>query len=361
MASTTPAKKSSGSTKRAVEHFMDLDNEEALRRTIARQIEQIRTLEELVRERSRDVFEANDELRYRVEELKQTQLQLLTASRRAGMADVATTVLHNVGNALNSVNVSANVIAESVRVSKAGGIGKAVALLRAQSDPGKFLTEDPRGKKLLDYLDGLAEKLESERQQQADEVMALEKNIEHIKAIVMTQQSLARGGDVSEKVSIGQKIADVSHMTLGTLTKNQVEARYDLDELATDEMIVDRHKLLQILFNLVTNAAQALRPKSSDRLLVIRVRTIDGDRVVFEVSDNGVGISAENLTKIFAHGFTTKADGHGFGLHSCANAAVEMGGRLEASSAGPGRGATFKLTLPRVAATSASRQAAASA
>jgi two-component system NtrC family sensor kinase len=132
------------------------------------------------------------------------------------------------------------------------------------------------------------------------------------------------------------------------------------DGLSSDEMTVDRHKLLQILLNLFTNAAHAMRPRSSERRLAVRVYT-DGDRVVFEVKDNGVGISTENLTRIFAHGFTTKSDGHGFGLHSCANAAREMGGRLRASSEGPGLGATFTLTLPRVAATSASPPEAASA
>jgi signal transduction histidine kinase len=64
------------------------------------------------------------------------------------------------------------------------------------------------------------------------------------------------------------------------------------------------------------------------------------------VSDNGVGIASENLTRIFNHGFTTRKDGHGFGLHSGALAAREMGGALWAQSDGPGKGATFTLELP---------------
>jgi two-component system NtrC family sensor kinase len=59
-----------------------------------------------------------------------------------------------------------------------------------------------------------------------------------------------------------------------------------------------------------------------------------------------VGIAPENLTRIFSHGFTTRTDGHGFGLHSAALAAQQMGGRLTAQSDGPGRGATFTLELP---------------
>ena len=326
--------------------------EELLEKKIERQRRQIELLEQLIEDRSRDIYQAEQELR-------RTERELIDASRRAGMADVATSVLHNVGNALNSVNVSASVLASIAKGSKASGVGKAVTLLRAQSDPGRFLTEDPRGKKLLDYLEAVAQQIDVERARHADEITALMQNIEHIRAIIMAQQSLARSGPLVATISVRKKIADVIRMAGGAITNHPIEVSSDFSGLGIDEMTVDRHKLFQILLNLLTNAAHALRPRSSDRRLGIRVFG-EGERVVFEVKDNGVGISAENLPKIFAHGFTTKSDGHGFGLHSCANAAREMGGRLEASSPGPGLGATFTLVLPRDA-TSACRREAASA
>ena len=110
---------------------------------------------------------------------------------------------------------------------------------------------------------------------------------------------------------------------------------------------VDRHKVLQILINLLRNAKHAM-DATVDRTkrLVVRVGLGTSGTVKITVIDNGVGIPAEHLNKIFNHGFTTKKDGHGFGLHSGANAAKEMGGCLTAQSDGPGRGAEFNLELP---------------
>jgi C4-dicarboxylate-specific signal transduction histidine kinase len=109
---------------------------------------------------------------------------------------------------------------------------------------------------------------------------------------------------------------------------------------------VDKHKVLQILLNLIRNAKYACEQSHrTDKELTVRVTQGD-DRVWIAVSDNGVGIPAENLTRIFAHGFTTRKDGHGFGLHSGALVAKEMGGALNVRSEGRDKGATFTLELP---------------
>jgi signal transduction histidine kinase len=86
--------------------------------------------------------------------------------------------------------------------------------------------------------------------------------------------------------------------------------------------------------------------EGAPRRMVIRIAPAGTDRTRITVTDNGVGIPPENMARIFNHGFTTKKDGHGFGLHSGANAAKEMGGSLTAHSDGPGKGATFTLELP---------------
>jgi two-component system, NtrC family, sensor kinase len=115
-------------------------------------------------------------------------------------------------------------------------------------------------------------------------------------------------------------------------------------------VVLDQHRVLQILINLVGNAARALGcAEGIDRQLTLKISAKQSETsptISFEVIDNGVGIAPENLTRIFTYGFTTRKDGHGFGLHSSANAAREMGGALTVSSDGPGLGATFALELP---------------
>ena len=112
-------------------------------------------------------------------------------------------------------------------------------------------------------------------------------------------------------------------------------------------MAVDKHSVLQILLNLLRNAEEAIDDAGKpEKLIRVRIRRYGDDRVRIEVSDTGVGLAPENLTRIFAHGFTTKPHGHGFGLHSGALAAKQLGGALWAESDGPGLGATFTLELP---------------
>ncbi|HEX8539450.1 MAG TPA: ATP-binding protein, partial [Cystobacter sp.] len=124
-----------------------------------------------------------------------------------------------------------------------------------------------------------------------------------------------------------------------------IRIRREYDELP--QVPLDRHKLLQILVNLLTNARHALLESGRDaKLLSLRVRKGEDERLRIEVSDNGVGITPEHMQRMFEHGFTTKKDGHGFGLHASALAAREMDGRLSCASAGPGQGATFTVELP---------------
>jgi len=109
---------------------------------------------------------------------------------------------------------------------------------------------------------------------------------------------------------------------------------------------VDRHKVMQILLNLIRNAKYACEDSQrNDKRVTVRI-TGDEQWIKISITDNGVGIPAENLTRIFSHGFTTRKNGHGFGLHSGALAAREMGGELLVKSDGPGTGATFILELP---------------
>lgn len=278
-------------------------------------------------------------------ELEQTHRQLLETSRQAGMAEVATGVLHNVGNVLNSVNVSTTLVTEQLKKSKVTNLAKAVALMNENAaDLGEFMTRDPRGKQLPGYFTQLSDHLIDEQTSLLTETEQLRKNIEHIKDIVAMQQSYAKVSGVTETLKISDLVEDALRMNAGALVRHDVQVVREITEMPP--VTIDKHKVLQVLINLIRNAKYACDDSGrADKRITVRVAN-DEDRVKIAVIDNGIGIPAENLIRIFSHGFTTRKDGHGFGLHSGALAAKELGGSLAASSEGLGHGATFTLELP---------------
>jgi signal transduction histidine kinase len=278
--------------------------------------------------------------------IRNNQEQLLQASRQAGMAEVATAVLHNVGNVLNSVNISTTVISDKVKQSKATNLAKVAGMLKKNENHlAEYLAQNPKGRQIPVYLKQLSERLAADEDFIRNEVVSLEKNVEHIKSIVAMQQDYAKGAGYTEKVRADELVEDALRLNLTALSRHQVEIRREyapkLPELSTD-----KHKVLQVLVNLIQNAKHACDDSNCpDKKMTLRVNNGDG-RVRISVIDSGIGIPAENLTKIFNHGFTTRENGHGFGLHSGALAARQLGGSLSAHSDGPGKGATFTLELP---------------
>lgn len=277
--------------------------------------------------------------------LEQAHQELVGASRRAGMAEVATNVLHNVGNVLNSVNVASACVADIVRSSKVANLSKIAGLLREHADNlGDFITNDSKGKQLPGYLAQLAEHLAKERTTALEDLDRLRKNIEHVKDIVAMQQNYAKASGVLESLPIVDLVEDAIRMYIGSLERQGIKVLREYAE--APQILVDKHKVLQVLVNLISNAKHACDDSGKpDKQITLRVANGDG-RIKISVIDNGVGIPAENITRIFNHGFTTRKDGHGFGLHSGALAAKEMGGSLAVTSEGPERGANFTLELP---------------
>lgn len=278
--------------------------------------------------------------------LEKAHRELVTASRLAGMAEVATSVLHNVGNVLNSVNVSASLISETVRSSPIADVGRVAVLMREHADNlGEFITLNPQGKLIPRYLEALSGQLVSEQSSVLKEAASLTQNIEHIKNIVAMQQSYARVGGVNETVNVTDLVEDALRLNAESLGRHQVTLVRDFDA-PVPQISVDKHKVLQILVNLIRNGKRACGEAGrQEKILTVSIRN-RRDHLQILISDNGIGIPPENMTRIFNHGFTTMRDGHGFGLHSGALAAKEMGGNLSAHSDGPGKGAAFTLELP---------------
>ena len=279
-------------------------------------------------------------------ELGAVHKKLLETSRRAGMAEVATGVLHNVGNVLNSVNVSSSLVTDSLKKSRLGHLGKVVALLRQhEPDLGEYLVNDPSGKQIPGFLAQLAEFLAGEQAVCLKELAQLQKNIEHIKDIVSMQQAYAGSAGFKEPIDVRELVEDALRIHLAAISRHDISVVKEFADVP--HVLADKHKVLQILVNLFSNAKHAMKDSPS-KTLTIRIDSTE-TTVRATVQDTGYGIPPENLTRIFAHGFTTKSDGHGFGLHSGALAAKEIGGSLKAQSDGPGQGATFTLELPMMA------------
>jgi ligand-binding sensor domain-containing protein/signal transduction histidine kinase len=279
-------------------------------------------------------------------QLAEAQQHLMTLSRQAGMAEVATGVLHNVGNVLNSVNVSATIVANKIRESRITNLAALVGMLQGHSgELPDFLTHDAKGQRIVPYLAKLGGHLEGERQVMLRELELLTGHLGHIKEIVATQQNYAKVSGLNEVVALPDLVEDAIRIVDPGLSRHGIQVEREHE--AVPPMAVDKHSVLQILLNLLRNAKQAIKDSNQpEKSIRIRIHRWGEDRVRIEVKDTGVGLPPENLTRIFSHGFTTRRDGHGFGLHSGANAARQLGGALWAESAGLGCGATFILELP---------------
>ena len=280
------------------------------------------------------------------DKLGATQRDLAEASRYAGMAEVATGVLHNVGNVLNSVNVSSTIVAQRLRESKVSGVSKLSSLFQEHRDDiESFLLRDERGRQVPAYLEQLAQHLEQEQAEVRKEFDSLARNIDHIKEIVSMQQNYAVIAGVVESVSLADLVEDAIKIHAGALLRHSVTV---LREFApVPAILVDKHKVLQILVNLFSNAKYACEAGSNDlKQITARILARDGGRVQIQIADNGIGIAPENVTRIFSQGFTTRKGGHGFGLHSGVRTASELGGVLIVQSEGINQGATFILELP---------------
>jgi len=294
----------------------------------------------------------------RTVELETAHQKLVVAARRAGMAEVAIGVLHNIGNVLNSVNISVALVEQRLRAShnRAGNLGKLASLLDDEhTELGRAARQDPRGRQIVDYLTKYSRHAELEREEVLAEVDSLIRSIDHVKQIVSSQQSLARGASMVEPFDLGELTDEALRLNMAKLEAQgvTVERRF----AALPPIVADKHLLLQVLVNLVSNAIRAVAEGPGDvRSIAISIEPGDDDLVEWQISDTGIGISGEHMPRIFEAGFTTKPTGQGgFGLHTSALSVARMAGSLQAHSDGVGKGARFVLVLPHKTAESVDR------
>jgi len=291
---------------------------------------------------SRDLDSREQERQRSTARAEEMREELLTVSRMAGMAEVATGVLHNVGNVLNSINTSVSVMTSQVRASKVKALSKSLALYH--DHPGglaSFLTT-AKGALLPTYLEKLASQLAADNAEVQRELESVSRHVDHIATIVATQQAYTKVAALREQTDLPAVIDAALAMVQGSAADHQIAVVKTYQPL--EPVMTDRHRVLQIVVNLIANARHAVRDCAAPCIGISLTR--DAGTITLAVEDNGIGIPSELLAKIFQHGFTTKVDGHGFGLHSAANAATELGGHLTVASAGLSHGARFTLALP---------------
>jgi signal transduction histidine kinase len=288
----------------------------------------------------------NRQLEETLHELDQTRDELVEKAHKAGMADIATGVLHNVGNVLNSVNTSASLIRRAVEGSKLEGFVKANSILRQHNENREeFLTTTPKGKKLIEYYLQLEKPLQAEQSEVLQQSKRLGEKISLINEVISAQQSFAGAGNYTDQTSLSKMIDDALSLQAGSIERHGLNLTRNLR--ATAPVMVQKSKLIHVLVNLFKNAKESMETNHPENKDLIIETWQDRENVFLSVTDNGAGVDNEHIQKIFTHAFTTKKGGHGFGLHSSANYMNEMGGTITVKSDGVGKGATFTLTFPR--------------
>ncbi len=280
------------------------------------------------------------------DEVKRKHETLLDIAHRAGMAEVAIDVLHNVGNGLNSIHVISSDISRRLKESRVYNVGRLADDLEANRHRlADYIGEHGRADKMIPFLSGLAHHLENENSAMTRDMEDMDRHVSYITNIVKCQQLYSKSGGVMEPVCIDELIRMAIQISGSTLLKYGIRLEFEDSEFPA--MVLNRHKIIQILNNLITNAIDAvLTVEEDERTIDISAGRCSDGGLVVRVRDNGNGIPEENLVRIFHHGFTTKKGGHGFGLHSCALFAQEMKGRLNVYSSGMNQGALFELILP---------------
>lgn len=299
-----------------------------------------KNLERQVEARTRELAAMN-------EEVLLVNRQLAESARLAGMAESATNLLHNVGNALNSALTSAELMIENIQDEAGARLLNRIETLveKNQHDPDYFAAND-MGKRLPSALTEVSQILIDTRREAVHELQSFTRNIEFIGEILANQETFDQEHRPIEAVDINLLVEDALQMNGNLIRNGNIELIEDFETLPLVHLC--KSDFLQIVSNLVKNACEAIamNPADQEPRLTVRTTLQEQGWVALIIKDSGVGVEPEHLQKLFQYGFTTKPKGHGFGLHYCANVLKAMGGDIAVSSDGKGKGTTFTLLFP---------------
>lgn len=287
--------------------------------------------------------EKNENLALKNEELKKAQAEVHRSAMKAGMTEVATNILHNVGNVLNSVNVSASYLNQIMKNSKVEILYNLLDLLKEnEKNLANYLSNDEKGKLIPTLLEEIRKALKEESKKVLHELIRMDTSVEHIKSIISFQQNYATQPLIKEEFELQSLIQDVLSILEKELSNSTIKVNYDQN--LNTKLFLPKYKIIHVLINLIRNANDSvLESQNANKEIKIDIK-LKPLKIIIE--DNGVGISKENIDKLFGHGFTTKKSGHGFGLHSSVLAINEIGASITAESEGLGHGAKFTITFP---------------
>ena len=277
--------------------------------------------------------------------------EALTQAFAQGKLEVVDTILHNIGNAINSVTIGVGTIHEQLArnelLHRFSALAKAIEAHRDDWIP--YLQTDPRGQKVMPFILALAEDFTKQNAQLRQTVERVENRVAHIVDIIRTQRSFENETMVRKDIDLQKAITDAVRLLQDSLAKRNIRIHIDCKN-APKEIRIQESKFHQMLVNLIKNAVEAIDDLAKSSGLKakprIQIRSyVQGDFLVFDVIDNGIGIEGKNSRIIFSAGYTTKEGGSGLGLHSTANFVIGSGGQIYPLSPGAGKGTTMRIKL----------------
>lgn len=306
-----------------------------------------------------EIGELGRDFNQMMERLSSTQAALVEASRRAGQADVAANVLHNIGNVLNAVLVSRSTLSDTLTRSRMADITKLADLLQEhRHDLARFVSEDPKGRLVPAFVAQLAEQWGRESTLMNAELARIDESLAHIRDVMEAQRASARPWSVLEPVRAGDIARSALGVIASSLDRHGVAHSLEIHTEATIK--TDRVTVMQVLVNLLTNAKESvLAHGAPDRRIHMSVDESPDRSVRYTVRDNGGGITPEVLASLFRQGYTTKPTGQGLGLHYSMLSIQRLGGDIAVTSDGAGKGAVFTVILPATPAGASTRKVAA--
>ena len=270
-----------------------------------------------------------------------------------GRLEVVDTILHNIGNAINSVTTGIDTVREHLIHDRL--VGRLFALTAAieahQDDWIDYLENDPQGQKVLPFIVGLSADFGRRNEELIKTIGRVRDRANHIADIVRTQKAIGTSSVLRKDIDLRSALSGAVRMLHDSLSKRSIRTSIECEE-APGEIRIQESQFHQMLVNLIKNSAEAIDELAISSGLQapprIRIRAyMKEDYFYLEVIDNGVGFALKNPKVLFAAGYSTKRSGSGLGLHSVANFVIGAGGQIHALSDGIGQGATMRVMLRR--------------